>query len=151
MLRPTRSRLVTETDIVRALRQCNMLKTKSFHVQIVGISGFASWEAPTDWLMLEPSPRLRIDLDFQTNIAAQVARVWSERQNGHRLLRNKASPVAPWPRPKPFPARLCRTPNSTSKGEVVAFLLPGRRSRSAAIGTLIAWKGMADGGRVRLW
>jgi hypothetical protein len=32
MLRPTRSRLVTDTDIVRALRQCNMLKTKSFPV-----------------------------------------------------------------------------------------------------------------------
>jgi hypothetical protein len=32
MLRPTRSRLVTETDIVRALRQCNMLKTNSFPV-----------------------------------------------------------------------------------------------------------------------
>jgi hypothetical protein len=32
MLPPTRSRLVTETDIVAALRQCNMIKTKSFPV-----------------------------------------------------------------------------------------------------------------------
>lgn len=32
MLRPTRSLGVTEPDIVRALRGCNMIKTKSFDV-----------------------------------------------------------------------------------------------------------------------
>jgi hypothetical protein len=32
MLRPTRSRLVTEIDIVFALRPCNLIKTKSFAV-----------------------------------------------------------------------------------------------------------------------
>jgi hypothetical protein len=41
MLRPTRSRLVTETDIVGARRQCNMIKTKSFSVENLGISAFA--------------------------------------------------------------------------------------------------------------
>jgi hypothetical protein len=45
MLRPTRSRLVTESDIVRACRWCNLIKTKSFHVYFVGIFRFACWEA----------------------------------------------------------------------------------------------------------
>jgi hypothetical protein len=31
-VRPTRSSLVTESDIVCALRECNMIKTKSFPV-----------------------------------------------------------------------------------------------------------------------
>jgi hypothetical protein len=59
MLRPTRSWLVTKMDIVPARRGCNLIKTKSFHVQFVGISAFAPWEAIADWLRLEPSPRLR--------------------------------------------------------------------------------------------
>jgi len=32
MLRPARSRLVTNVDIVRALGWCNLTKTKSFRV-----------------------------------------------------------------------------------------------------------------------
>jgi hypothetical protein len=38
MLRPTRSLVVTKIDIVPALRWCNLIKTKSFAVQIIGIS-----------------------------------------------------------------------------------------------------------------
>jgi len=41
MLRPTRSRLVTETDIVPALRRRNLIKTKSYSVYFVGIFAFA--------------------------------------------------------------------------------------------------------------
>jgi hypothetical protein len=41
MVRPTHSRLVTEFDIGRAFGRCNMLKTKSSDVQIVGIFAFA--------------------------------------------------------------------------------------------------------------
>jgi hypothetical protein len=48
MLRPTHSRVVTEIDIVRARRECNLMKTKSFPVYFVGISGFAPWEAIAD-------------------------------------------------------------------------------------------------------
>jgi hypothetical protein len=42
MLRPTRSRLVTEIDIGPARLSCNMIKSNSFFVQIVGILRFAS-------------------------------------------------------------------------------------------------------------
>jgi len=52
MLRPTRSIAVTEIDIVAALRWCNLIKTKSFAVQIIGISRFASWKATMQWLTL---------------------------------------------------------------------------------------------------
>jgi hypothetical protein len=45
MLRPTRFLAVTETDIVPALRRCNLMKTKSFSVQIVGISQFCILES----------------------------------------------------------------------------------------------------------
>jgi hypothetical protein len=45
MVRPTRSRLVTDPDIVGALGKCNMIKTGSLPVQILGISHFASWKA----------------------------------------------------------------------------------------------------------
>jgi hypothetical protein len=67
-----------------------MLKTKSFHVQIVGISGFASWEAATDWLTLEPSPRLRTDPDFKTNISRKWRVFGRSDRTPRRLLRNKA-------------------------------------------------------------
>jgi hypothetical protein len=69
MLRPTRSRLVTELDIGRARRECNLTKRKSFGVQFVGISAFAPWEAIDDWLSLEPSPRLQEHPDFLTKIS----------------------------------------------------------------------------------
>jgi hypothetical protein len=59
MLRPTRSRPVTKTDIIAAVRLCNLIKTKSFAVQIVGNFVFARWEAAGDWLTLGPLPRLR--------------------------------------------------------------------------------------------
>src|ERR1700719_4263226 len=55
MLRPTRSRLVTEIDIVPAFRWCNLIKEKSFSVQNMGISGFARPEAAGGWLTLRPS------------------------------------------------------------------------------------------------
>jgi hypothetical protein len=55
MLRPTHSRLVTEMDIGRARRECNLIKTKSFFVYFVGSFAFAPWEAIADWLRLEPS------------------------------------------------------------------------------------------------
>jgi hypothetical protein len=42
MLRPTRSRVVTEIDIVCARRGCNLMKTKSFTVQFVGIFVFCT-------------------------------------------------------------------------------------------------------------
>jgi hypothetical protein len=45
MLRPTRSRVVTEIDIVLALAQCNMTKTKSLNAQFVGIPVFATKQA----------------------------------------------------------------------------------------------------------
>jgi hypothetical protein len=45
MLRPTRSRVVTEIDIVLALARCNMIKIASPNVQNLGISAFAMWEA----------------------------------------------------------------------------------------------------------
>jgi hypothetical protein len=54
MLRPTRSRLVTEIDIVPAFRWCNLIKEKSFSVQNVGIFGFARSEAAGGWLTLRP-------------------------------------------------------------------------------------------------
>jgi hypothetical protein len=41
MLRPTRSDLVTEIDIVAARHWCNMIKSNSFFVQILGSSDFA--------------------------------------------------------------------------------------------------------------
>jgi hypothetical protein len=69
MLRPTRSRVVTEIDIVCARRGCNLIKTKSFTVQFVGIFVFALWEAIADWLRLEPSPRLREPRHFLKEIA----------------------------------------------------------------------------------
>jgi hypothetical protein len=71
MLRPTRSRLVTETDIVPALRSCNLIKTKSFGVQFVGIFESASWEATTHWLTLGPLPRLRGGTGFVGNVAGE--------------------------------------------------------------------------------
>jgi hypothetical protein len=71
MLRPTRSRLVTEMDIVRARRGCNLMKTKSFPVQFVGIYFFAPLEAIADWLRLEPSPRLRERCHFLKKIAGR--------------------------------------------------------------------------------
>jgi hypothetical protein len=59
MLRPTRFRLVTDSDIVPALRSCNLIKMKSSSVQIVGIPGFAPWKAPDDWLTPGLWPRLQ--------------------------------------------------------------------------------------------
>lgn len=91
MLRPTRSRLVTETHIVGALRSCNMIKTKSFSVQIVGISVFASWEATAGWLTLEPSPRLRGRLAFLLNLADGWRGFNRNDKTGRELLRNQAS------------------------------------------------------------
>jgi hypothetical protein len=69
MLRATRSLAVTEIDIVPALRWCNLIKTKSFAVQIIGISRFASWKATMHRLTLWPSPRLRDRPAFWTNVA----------------------------------------------------------------------------------
>jgi hypothetical protein len=60
MVRPTRSRLVTDPDIVRALGECNMIKTKSLFAQVLGISGFASCKARDDRLTLKSCTRLRI-------------------------------------------------------------------------------------------
>jgi hypothetical protein len=90
MLRPTRSRLVTEIDIVLARRECNLTKTKPFPVQFVGKPGFARWEAVFGWLTLEPSQRLRESRDFLNNLAGE----WRGFNRGDRppagLLRNRA-------------------------------------------------------------
>ena len=71
MLRPTRSRLVTDSDIVCALRPCNLIKTKSSSVQIVGIPGFAPCKASADWLTLGLWPRLRERPGFFGNVAVE--------------------------------------------------------------------------------
>jgi hypothetical protein len=42
MVRPSRSRLVTQTDIVLAFGSRNMIKITSANVQSVGISAFAA-------------------------------------------------------------------------------------------------------------
>jgi hypothetical protein len=47
MVRPTRSRMVTDPDIVRALDKCNMIKERPFRVYILGILNFASSKAVT--------------------------------------------------------------------------------------------------------
>jgi hypothetical protein len=67
-----------------------MIKTKSFSVQIVGISGFASWEATAEWLTLEPSPRLRGRLAFLLNLADGWRGFNRNDKNGRGLLRNQA-------------------------------------------------------------
>src|ERR1700704_5593408 len=71
MLRPTRFRLVTDSDIVPAFRPCNLIKTKSSGVQIVGISGFAPWKASADWLTLGLLPRLQKRPGFFGNVAGE--------------------------------------------------------------------------------
>jgi hypothetical protein len=90
MLRPTRSWLVTEMDIVPARRGCNLIKTKSFPVQFVGISAFAPLEAIVDWLRLEPSPRLRERLHFLTKIAGHWRGFSRNRKTGCGLPWNQA-------------------------------------------------------------
>jgi hypothetical protein len=91
MLRPTRFRLVTDSDIVPALRSCNLIKMKSYGVQIVGIPGFAPWKAPDDWLTLGLWPRLQKHPVFFGN----VAREWRGFNPGAggvlRLALNQAS------------------------------------------------------------
>jgi hypothetical protein len=143
MLRPTRFRLVTNFDIVPALHPCNLIKTKSSGVQIVGISGFAPWKAPDDWLTRGLWPRLQERFGFFGNVAGE----WRcfNRGGGAALglARNQASF-----RPKSLYLRLWRA------GEPRGFAAPknsisrpagqgdsaGRAaSRTAAIGTLIAW------------
>jgi hypothetical protein len=47
MLRPTRSRPVTESDIVPASPPCNLIKTKSSLYKF-GQFCFARWEAAAD-------------------------------------------------------------------------------------------------------
>jgi hypothetical protein len=90
MLRPTRSWLVTEMDIVSARRGCNLIKTKSFPVQFVGISAFAPLEAIADWLRLEPSPRLRERRHFLKKIAGHWRGFNRNRKTGRGLLWNQA-------------------------------------------------------------
>jgi hypothetical protein len=90
MLRPTRSRLVTEMDIVRARRGCNLIKTKSFPVHFVGISAFALREAIADWLRLEPSPRLRERRHFLKKIAGRWRGFNRNRKTGRGLPWNQA-------------------------------------------------------------
>jgi hypothetical protein len=90
MLRPTRSWLVTEMDIGRARRGCNLLKTKSFHVHFVGIFAFAPGEAIADWLRLEPSPRLREGFHFFTKIAGCWRSFNRNRKTGRGVAYNQA-------------------------------------------------------------
>jgi hypothetical protein len=75
MLRPTRSRVVTEIDIVLALAKCNMTKIKSSNVQFVGIPVFAAKQAAADWLTLEPLRRLRRWAGFAAECCGRVARL----------------------------------------------------------------------------
>jgi hypothetical protein len=69
MLRQTRSRLVTEIDIVPARRWCNMIKSNSFFVQILGSSHSAFNAAMTAWSTHGLSPRLRHGSAFLGNVA----------------------------------------------------------------------------------
>jgi hypothetical protein len=71
MLRPTRSRLVTEIDIVPARRSCNLIKTKSFAVRFVGIFDFAFSEATVGRLTLGPLPRLRGGSAFLADVTGE--------------------------------------------------------------------------------
>ena len=75
MLRPTRSRPVTETDIVPALRPCNLIKTKSFGVQIMGNFVFARQEAAADWLTPGLLPRLRGGAGFLWECCGRMAQL----------------------------------------------------------------------------
>jgi hypothetical protein len=75
MLRPTRSRPVTETDIVRARRSCNLIKTESFAVQIMGNFVFARWEAAIEWLTPGPLPRLRGGAGFRWECCGRMAQL----------------------------------------------------------------------------
>src|ERR1700719_3536025 len=96
MLRPTRSRLVTEIDIVPAFRWCNLIKEKSFSVQNMGISGFARPEAAGGWLTLRPSPRLRRRPAFLGNVAGDW-RCFSRTAKPGRRLRRKQAPFGHLP------------------------------------------------------
>lgn len=99
MLRPTRSRLVTETDIVPALRRCNLIKTKSFSVYFVGIFAFASGEAAAGRLTREPSRWLRARRAFLRNVAGEWRGFNRDHRRAGRLLRNQAQ-FRPGPRPR---------------------------------------------------
>jgi hypothetical protein len=90
MVRPTRSRVVTESDIVLALRGCNLIKTKSFDVEIVGISAFASPEAFAGWLTLEPSAGLQACLVFPVNLAGGWRGFNRRPHKGGRVPRKQA-------------------------------------------------------------
>jgi hypothetical protein len=90
MLRPTRSRVVTEIDIVLARHGCNVIKIKSFNVQFMGISAVASWEAIGGWLRLELSPRLRDRRHFFPKIARDWRGFNRNRKTGYGVPCNQA-------------------------------------------------------------
>jgi hypothetical protein len=69
MLRPTRSRLVTEIDIGPARPSCNMIKSNSLVVQIMGILRFAPEAAMNRGSTRGLSPRLQNGCAFLGNVA----------------------------------------------------------------------------------
>src|SRR5882724_3181978 len=103
MLRPTRSLEVTGIDIGPAPGSCNLIKTKSFRVQIVGNSEFASWKAVADWLTLGPPPGLPDRPAFFGIVADEWRGFNRSAQVGCLVLRNQA-----WLGPEPGLFGCCR-------------------------------------------
>jgi hypothetical protein len=101
MVRPTRSVVVTNRDIVRAPGECNLMKTRPVYVQNVGMSGFASCEAAGIWLTLKPRPGLRVRPAGPADISKGCRGFNRKAAPRRELPRNRASsrPIrAIWPR-----------------------------------------------------
>jgi hypothetical protein len=88
---PARSRLVTEFDIVRAPRACNVIKTKSFRVQIIGIFDFASRKAPAHLPTPGSALRLRERPAFFVNVTGKWRSLNRNDEAAPEMLQNQTS------------------------------------------------------------
>jgi len=116
MLRPSRSRPVTKIDIGAAFRRCNLTKTKSAAVQILGIRRLCMRRTICRGANARADAKLRRPAVGGSNVAEKCRRFDQDRARPANwrqigLVSGRARAYS-----APGPARLCRTPIPALKG-----------------------------------